>query len=157
MQHIITDIMARLQSKVTTLQYIAQDWGQLSYYADHPPVKFPCALIDISQGQTSQTGKHGQEVLLTINITLAHLSQHTSTKAPADMRNRELAIYTLMQQIHQALHGYSGYRDYTPLIRTAFTRKLRDDGIRISTITFTTNWQDASAIPPLAGSVTLQV
>lgn len=156
MKHIVEQIQQQLATKVPALKYIAQDWGQLSYYAEHPPVKYPAALVDISQGQTSQTGKLAQQMLLTINITLADISQHISTKAPADRRDRELAIYTLMQQVHTALHGWSGYKDYSHLIRTAFTRKIREDGIRLTTITFTTNWQDASATPQPDSYATLQ-
>ena len=34
--------MERLQEQVPDLRYIAEDWGQLDFYNDAPPVKFPC-------------------------------------------------------------------------------------------------------------------
>ena len=59
MKHILEAVMERLQEQVPDLRYIAEDWGQLDFYNDAPPVKFPCALISVSnikfESQTAGT------------------------------------------------------------------------------------------------------
>ena len=40
MKHILSAVMERLQAEVPELQYIAEDWGQMDFYQDTPPVKF---------------------------------------------------------------------------------------------------------------------
>jgi len=149
MKHIIDDIEGRLESKVPALKYIAQDWGQLSLYVngERPPVKFPCALVDIQSGQFSNDGNLVQEGLLQITITIADLTQNISRKAPIDLTELERRIYDIMQDIYKALHGWSGHVDYSGFVRTSFGRVIRTDGIRMRTINFTCNWQDRYAEP----------
>ena len=145
MEHIITQIQERLSAKVPALKYIAQDWGQLDLYADFPPVKFPCALVDITDAQYSNVGNNVQEARLSITITVADLNNRISRNAPNDMQDRAMLIFGLMTAIHQALHGWSGDKDYAKLVRTSMGRQIRDDGARLRTINFTTTWWDQSA------------
>jgi len=149
MKHIISDIEGRLESQVPLLKYIAQDWGQLSLYThgDRPPVKFPCALVDIQSGQFSNDGNLVQEGLLQIVITVADMTQNVSRKAPVDLTAYEMRIYDIMQDIYKVLQGWSGGTDYSGLVRTSFGRAIRSDGIRMRTMTFTCNWQDRFAQP----------
>ena len=35
-------------SEISEIKYIDENWGQLDYYSAHPPVQWPCCLIDIS-------------------------------------------------------------------------------------------------------------
>lgn len=146
MEHIITQIQKRLSTEVPKLKYIAQDWGQLDLYADFPPVKFPCALVDITDAQYSNVGHNVQEAQLSITITVADLSNHVSLLATsAQAHDRAMLIFGLMTAIHWALHGWSGDKDYAKLVRTSMGRQIRDDGARLRTINFTTTWWDQSA------------
>lgn len=149
MKEIIGDIEGRLESEVSALKYIAQDWGQLSLYlnGDRPPVKFPCALVDIQSGQFSNDGTLIQEGLLQIVITIADMTQNVSRKAPIDLTANEMRIYDIMRYIYKALQGWSGGTDYSGLVRASFGRTIRNDGLRMRSITFTTNWQDRTAQP----------
>lgn len=35
------------------IAYLAEDWGQLDFYNERPPVNFPCVLIDIAEAEFS--------------------------------------------------------------------------------------------------------
>ena len=43
---ILLAVQQRLAERVPELAYIDKNWGQLDYEA--PPVKWPCALLDLS-------------------------------------------------------------------------------------------------------------
>lgn len=48
MKEILEAVMRRLKEQVPDLAYVSEDWGQMDYYNEAPPVKFPCALISVS-------------------------------------------------------------------------------------------------------------
>lgn len=145
MKHIIQDMINRLSAEVTDLKYVGQDWGQLSFYNERPPVKFPCALIDFDGGSFSNEGRNVQEGILQFTVTLADWSQRVSRPAPNDMQNRELAIYDLMEDVYKALQGWTGGTDYSPFVRVAVGKQVSPEGYRVRTITFTVNRKDSSA------------
>lgn len=145
MQHIITQIQERLADKVPALKYIAQDWGQLDLYADFPPVKYPCALIDIENGVFTNAGHNVQEGQLSIVITISDLSNRISRTANKEMKERALFIFRIMEDIHRALQGWSGDEDYAKLTRVAMNRQIREDGARLRTLVYSTTWWDQSA------------
>ena len=55
---ILLAVQQRLAERVPELAYIDKNWGQLDYEA--PPVKWPCALLDIDEVPFSQIGGGGQ-------------------------------------------------------------------------------------------------
>lgn len=56
MKEILEAVMRRLKEQVPDLAYVSEDWGQMDYYNEAPPVKFPCALISVSHiGFESET------------------------------------------------------------------------------------------------------
>lgn len=57
MKNIFLDIQNKL-SNITELKYIDKNWGQLLY--EQPPVKFPCALLDIANVNYTQLGQLAQ-------------------------------------------------------------------------------------------------
>ena len=145
MKQIIIDIENRLTEKVSELQYIAENWGQLDLYADHPPVKFPCALVDITSASFSNAGNKLQEGNVSIVITVADMSNLVSRKAPTEMKMRALKIYDIVKDINKALHGWSGNNAYAKLMRTSYAKSTREDGARLHTVTYTTTCWDNSA------------
>ena len=52
---ILLAVQQRLAERVPELAYIDKNWGQLDYEA--PPVKWPCALLDIDEVPFSQIGR----------------------------------------------------------------------------------------------------
>ena len=156
MEQILTDIQQRLADQVPALKYIDQDWGQLDYYSPNPPVKWPCALVDIVQAQFTNTGGGGQLGMVQVKVRVGDLQlSPSSTKAPAAARAAALSIWEVLKDLHKALHGWAGHRHYSKLIRTAQQRIRREDGVRIYEITYTTQITDNSAVPvlPLATGI----
>lgn len=148
MEKLLEDVQNRLLSKVAALKYVDEDWGQLDFYSPNPPAKFPCVLIDISQGNWSNTLKLVQMGLLQVKIRFAVMRlSNTSGKAPAGQKQNGLSAFGILKDIYKALHGYSGSRHYTKLIRVTTARIKRDDGLRIYEMVFTTELTDASASP----------
>ena len=67
MKQIFLSIQNKL-SEISTLKYIDKDWGQLQY--DNPPVKSPCALIDLLNIDFKQKGLGHQQAEADIIITI---------------------------------------------------------------------------------------
>lgn len=153
MEQLLLDVQARLAAEVTALKYIDQDWGQLDYYNPNPPVKWPTALVEFDNAQWTNTGKLIQLGVASIRIRTADIRLvPSSAKASPLQKDLSMALVRITQDIHKALHGWTGHDSYTALIRTA-TRKLkRDDGLQLFDIMFTTEITDASAVvvPPPA-------
>ena len=125
-------------SEITELKYIDENWGQLDYYSPNMPVQYPCTLIDVQQVQYSNIGKdltktplQRQIAQVQIKITIANMRlTNTSLQAPRRQKEDAWAIWTLIEKIHQTIHGFSPLPNVSPLIRTSQNRTLRDDGLQ---------------------------
>lgn len=149
MDILIQDIQNRLSAEVPDLKYIDEDWGQLDDYSPNFPVKWPCALIDISQVQYSNAGKTAQLGEAAITITIADMKLlNSSSKAPANQKAERATYLQLIKKVHAKLHGWSGHSHYSKLIRTTFKRFKRDDGVRQHQITYTCRIEDTSTVKP---------
>ena len=147
MKDILIDIQNRLKSEISALKYIDEDWGQLSMV--NPPVKFPCALIDISGFQFTQDGNKQQEGLGSIYVTVADIRlTNSSAKAPANQKTAAFKIFDLIDSIHHILHGYTG-GDYSSLIRTNVGKVARNDQVKEYKITYTVGYKEASTNAPI--------
>jgi hypothetical protein len=158
MQQLLTALQARLQQQVPGLQYIDEDWGQLDYYSPHPPVQWPCALIDIATVQWSNQGAQLQAGIATVSITVANVkTTNTSSLAPMAQRNTAFAIHELLTQIHQALHAYLPAGGSSRMYRKSTQRTRRDDGIQQYQLTYQlTVAEVAATTAAVATSTTLQ-
>ncbi len=150
MKEMLTEVQKRLVAKVPELKYVDEDWGQLDYYSTMPPVKWPCALIDLPQGSFSNTGSLVQLGLLQVKIRVADMKlSNSSGAAPQTQKDKSFAFFDLLQKVHLALHGWSGGEAYSHLMRTAFAKGKRSDGVRLYEITYTCEWKDSSTKPVL--------
>lgn len=137
MKQILQNIQNQL-SGIEELKYIDEDWGQLDYYSPNMPVKWPCCLIDIQSGQFTNVSKDfnkapkdRQNGSFAIKITLANLKlSHTSLRAPQEQKNKAWKIFELIEKIHQKLHGFSPAENCSKMLRTSFSRVMRDDGVQ---------------------------
>lgn len=136
MKEILQNIQDRL-SQIKELKYIDEDWGQLSFFGDFPPVQFPCCLIDVSDVQYSNAGR---DVMQTpqqrqigsaqIRLTIAQLKlANTSLRSPQNQKDNAWAIFELLEEIHKKTHYFSPKQNVSPLIRTALRKIMRDDGV----------------------------
>ena len=118
MKNIFLAIQNRL-SEIPALKYIDKDWGQLQY--EQPPVKWPCALIDVANIDFKQLGRGCQQGEADITVTVANIRLvRSSSKAP--MRGNAYATIDLLEEIHQALQLFSDGRHFSPLMRTNLQR-----------------------------------
>ncbi|WP_346236142.1 hypothetical protein ABDK00_016955 [Niabella insulamsoli] len=149
MDILIKDIQNRLSAEIPALKYVDEDWGQLDDYSPNPPVKWPCALIDINHVLYSNAGRHSQLGEATITISVADIKlTNSSSKAPAGQKQKQTDYLQLIKSIHIALHGWHGHNHYSSLIRTIFKRVKRDDGVRQHLITYTCQIQDTDSVKP---------
>ncbi len=140
MKEILTAVMERLQNEIPDLRYIAEDWGQLDYYDDAPPVRFPCALV--SMGNLSfESETYGlRRARMTILIRVADAPSVSGTMAaPDDYRRRAFAIFDLMERVGNCLYGFGGV-DFNEIEQQGITRYSREDRIREYAMTFTTEY-----------------
>lgn len=97
-----------------------------------------CVLIDIGQVQYSNLGKdltkrpvQRQIGSVQLRLTIANMRlTNTSGQAPRRQKEEAWAIWTLIEQIHQKLHGSVPLPNVSPLIRISQQRTLRDDGLQ---------------------------
>ena len=137
MKNLLEKLQLRL-AEIPQLKYIDENWGQLDYYSPNMPVQYPCTLIDVQQVQYSNIGKdltkipqQRQIAQVQIKITIANMRlTNTSLLAPRRQKEDAWSIWTLIEMIHQKIHGISLLPNVTPLIRTSQNRTLRDDGIQ---------------------------
>ena len=137
MKNLLEKLQLRL-AEIPQLKYIDENWGQLDYYSPNMPVQYPCTLIDVQQVQYSNIGKdltkrpvQRQIAQVQIKITIANMRlTNTSLLAPRRQKEGAWSIWTLIEMIHQKIHGISLLPNVTPLIRTSQNRTLRDDGIQ---------------------------
>ncbi|MFC4262458.1 hypothetical protein ACFOWM_06200 [Ferruginibacter yonginensis] len=119
-----------IMQKVPVL-HVDEDWGQLDYYTNQFPVKFPCCLIDIpavvwaSKQNKAQQGD--AELVLTV---AAQKLTNTSGKAPLPQKQQAYAIHGYIKSLHDALHHYNLTSRCGRLVRSRWQRIKRDDGIQ---------------------------
>ncbi len=149
MKNILESIQNRL-AEIKELHYIDEDWGQIDYYNPNMPVKWPIALIDITDAEYSDIGRdfnntphNRQQAPIAISITIANLKlTNTSYKAPQKQKDVAWSIWGVIQSIHEALHGWSPKENTNKLIRKSFKRIKRDDGIQEYNVVYTSMIQN---------------
>lgn len=144
MKAILKSIQNRI-AEITSIAYVDEDWGQLDNYSPNPPTKFPFALIDFTDGTFSNIGAYGEALpknrqmsteLVTITVGNLKLS-NTSFKAPLNQKNDAMAIWDIIDEVHDKLHGWHPTEECGALIRARRQRVIRDDGIQEYRITYT--------------------
>jgi hypothetical protein len=147
MKKLIDDIKNRIL-EVSAIKYIDEDWGQLDYYSPNAPAKFPCAIVDISQGQFSNEGDLTQRGILSVSIRIADLRiSNSNVKAPVSQKLKASAYFDLLSAVHAKLHGWSNDSDNGPLTRILMRKVKRDDGIRETELIYQVQYMDDSAQP----------
>jgi hypothetical protein len=149
MDNLIQDFQTRLKEHVPELLYIDQDWGQLDYYEKFPPVKFPCALIDIQSGQFTNDGQLRQRGVLTVVVKLYLLRlSNTSNGAPQNQKNEAKKGWHVYEKVNRALHGQNFLSEgFAAPIRQTMQRIKRPDGIYERDIIYTIGLVDNSCVP----------
>lgn len=136
----MTEILKSIQNqllKVDTL-YVNEDDGQLDEYSPNFPVKWPCCLVDIASANFSNNGINRkqipinrQEAETSIMLTFANLKlSNTSGLAPINQKDNAWSLHTIIEEAHKVIQGFKPDDCTGKLIRTAFRRVKRDDGVQ---------------------------
>ncbi len=138
-KHILSSVQSALKERVPDLRYIAEDWGQLDFYREKPPVNFPCALIGFSSGEYSDSGQGQQLAKIEFTVSV--------TDMPLVRPNPEQSFdsYELLQKVYRTLQGL-GDDCFAPVTRKRLMKISRDDGLREWIFTFQTAFLDNDAI-----------
>lgn len=144
----MTEILENLQEKLATipaLKYVDEDWGQLDDYSPHPPVKWPCCLIDEQNGQFTDIGRqrgaepeNRQEGTISIVLSVANLKlTNSSHLAPEPQKQKAWLIKSILNDIHKNIHGWTPVAGQGKLMRSMSRRIRRDDGIQLHQVIYT--------------------
>ena len=140
MKRILNAVMPRLKEQVTDLRYIAEDWGQLDYSNDAPPVKFPCALVSVSNVKFESQTMERRYASMTILIRVADAPLVCGTMAaPEAYRERAFAIFDVMDEIGRCLYAFGG-EEFNEIEQQSITHYSREDAIREYAMTFDTEY-----------------
>ena len=144
----LKDTFTAIQGKLNTIQainYVGEDWGQLDYYSDRPPTRFPCVLFDVGDLDYVDRTAGIQDALGTITLRVADsVVRNVSSKAPDADPGKAYKMYDLLEDIHKAIHGLEG-ETFKKLKRVKLSRVLREDGIREYVMKFKFSGVDTSA------------
>lgn len=150
---ILTLIQQRLAEKEPNIRYMDEDWGQLDYYNDNPPVRWPALLLDLQSASWINQSQKVQDAPLMIALTVADVkTTNTSLMAPANQKDSAAAIWVVLENIHKALHGWQPIHrrsQFGTLSRVSTRRVKRDDGIRQFEVVYSCFCVDDSAADQL--------
>lgn len=130
-------IQAKLDT-VAAIKFVDEDWGQLEDYSPHPPVKWPCCLIDLQGADFSNIGidrraepQNRQEGsgIIAFNFGAVKLT-NSSSKAPGTQKQAAWEIYDVIEEAHKVLQGFAPIAGGGKLIRTSIRKVNRDDGVK---------------------------
>ncbi len=149
MDNIIESFQVQLMSHAPSLKEVDEDWGQMDFYEGMPPVKMPCALIDIQDGQFTDAGDLRQQGTLTVVVKLYILRLgNTSNKAPQNQKDSAKRGWVAYDDIVKAIHGQDFIKNgFSAPIRTRMQRIKRRDGVYERDITFTIAFTDKTCVP----------
>jgi hypothetical protein len=138
-----TALITAIQATMPAIRYVSQDYGQLEFYDNTPPVSWPCVLLDVGDATFSDASHNMQLVNATVTLRLAHASySDISSLPPAQVRELGLKHYELEHELCNILHNWQPPHDELgALTRIATATEKRDDNIRVRTITFSTSMQ----------------
>jgi len=143
--HIYNALVARLESQVPEIDYIAQDFGQLEVNI-RPMVNFPAVLFDLEAPNYSDVsgGVQLAEGLLTVRVA-DNPFQNDSNLTPDVSRDRALKYYDLSQKVFLALQNF-GDDYFGEMTRVSEITEKREDALRVRIIRFSLAWKDDSAL-----------
>lgn len=144
MTEIFENLMMQI-SRVEGINYVDEDWGQLTDFGQNCPVKWPCVLIDEQSEVYSDIGTsrglhpaNRQEGTLSIVLTFANLKlTNGSARAPQGQQQQNWLIKRLKQSVHEAIHGWAPVQGHGKLMRQSGRKIVRDDGVQQYQVVYT--------------------
>ena len=159
MEQLLTDIQSCLASvsmpedyaqarkNDRLFEYVDLDWGQCDFYTGlMPPVKFPCALLDINAAAYSNEGRLMQTGIITVQVRILDMVlSNSSAQAPEGQRTKAARMFMLINETNRLLHGFH-CEGYGPLTKQTISRIKRRDGMKEFALTYSVQITDTSAV-----------
>lgn len=147
----IENAIAAVQDRLLELHpenipYVSEDWGQLDFYNERPPVNFPCVLFDIEEVQFSDLTRKAQRGEAILTLRVAHFDP-VNLSALAPDREKPFRMFALLRLIYTRLQGLCG-EDFSGLTRTSLRKVKREDAIREYVMQFRFGGTDNAAHKP---------
>lgn len=142
MKAIYNALIERLQT-ITRLKYIDMDTGQLEIPTSdirRPAVAYPAALISIAVRRDRDITESSQICSATITLRIAD-DTHRRTAAHQAERTRALQIYDLIEEVRDALQGFTGEETFGPLSRQMQERERAGNGLFVYRLVFDTTFR----------------
>jgi hypothetical protein len=133
----LTDIITQLQT-VTDLKWIDYDMQQLNM--EHPPVSYPCALVEWSIPETKPVKAPATiQARADITIRLA-FSVYSSThpKAPTTVQTEAKAHFQIIKDVITALHLHHT-QNFQPIRFTGLQPEPNELGLKVYALRFSMN------------------
>lgn len=126
---IYTAVADRIEDKVTGLNWIDLDNGQLDLMEGRPPVAFPACLIDMAFPQCDDIGGTVQNVTCQVSLRVAFNFVGPTNQA-SPVRDEALAMFDVMGSLHAALQGWYN-EDLGSFSRISAVPERRRDGLKV--------------------------
>jgi hypothetical protein len=151
MKDLSGQIRDRLMAQVPALKYVDEDWGQLDYF-NRPPVKYPCALINVWNVNYTNTGNRRQAAKVAVRVSIYSLRlSNSSNGAPETQKANVAQMWQLYEDVNRAMHGVQFLTDgYGAMMRTLMTRNKRQDGSIEISVEYVLSYNDVSCMPVYA-------
>lgn len=125
-------------AELSFIKWVDIDEGQLDV-PERPPVAFPCILLEMGYTAADTHQVRQQRVKATIELRVAfYPSGATNSATPKVVRNKSLARFDQLEELHQHLQGWRPEGCLLPLRRERSTPELRGDGLKVYNCTYTT-------------------
>ena len=143
-KHLFIALCNLLEAQVPELRWIDADEGQINASnGQRPPVAFPCALIDMTYLQTESLQAGAEKIRAQFNIRVAfHCCGSTSSAAPEHIREKALERLDVLEKIHRTVQWWNYDRHINPMRRQRVTTERRQDGLKVYTMTYETEFID---------------
>lgn len=147
----LLNIQARIKALVPEIKWIDQDLGQLEEDTERPRVQWPCLLVDFPDANYDELQNNKQWATGVIQFRIG-FNPFTSSAAVTPLPSLQLSLgfWELEQKVFAALQAWNGEGLCQPMTRTkGRTENGRGDMFRVRVMTFTTTWEDSSAMPAI--------
>lgn len=137
MQEILLAIEKHIAEHCVFFKSIDFNEGQLDYYGNEIPLKWPACLIEFTDGTFTDLSQGLQSgvVNITFQVAMPKLT-NSSAKAPDHQKTKALEILEFCQKLHEKIHNWRPLPTAGKLARRRIVKQRRDDSILAYTIIY---------------------
>jgi hypothetical protein len=126
------------------IAWVDEDFGQIDLpEGQQPAVKFPCALVTVSQLHTPLGGsQYDVRGTITVRVAYDRLADR-SAMANEQAVDRTLAKMDVADAVRDALEGFESEQAFGMLYITEYTPEIRNDSLSVKVIKFTETHEES--------------